>query len=311
MNGMSTDMSESERRRRLPAVSCTRCRQRKVRCDHETPCNNCVKSTATANSCTYDSHPPPLPRRPRQRHKQPTGDLLSGGPSSTTIIVDHSRPSNSLEATSATLNSGPSPATSGVTTETAHSQVHGTFHIHRDALSYPTQAITRGVTHKARLFGQTHWINIVALLPARTVADALVDGYLRTTETVYRALHIPTSRNEYNALWASPGSPDLAFLAQLKLVFTIGAVTLDEHFSLRVPLRAGSGRHRPGSHPKYKSRLGIACLQTDLLLLLCLRLSWKSSRRVSVLYTPARLGIRVGGLEGLVFAVHEGWRDEC
>ncbi|KAK0707325.1 hypothetical protein B0H67DRAFT_495923, partial [Lasiosphaeris hirsuta] len=205
--------------------------------------------------------------------------------------------------------------------ETAHSQIHGIFHIHRDtsSSSHPAQAITRGVTHKARLYGQTHWINVVALqfhsvdiiepylkaanessrafagmqrckalarnvksqrtppwpcpltaqLPARSVADALVDGYLRTTETVYRVLHIPTFRSEYETLWASPGSPDPGFLAQLKLVLAIGAVTLDATFSLRdAATRWVLEAQTWLSHPKYKSRLGIACLQTDLLLLI-------------------------------------------
>ena len=71
-------------------------------------------------------------------------------------------------------------------------------------------------------------------LPSKDVADKLVDCYFRTTETIYRILHIPTFRRDYEALWMSNTKPDTAFLVQLKLVLAIGAATYDEQFSLRV-----------------------------------------------------------------------------
>src|SRR5688572_7801408 len=72
-------------------------------------------------------------------------------------------------------------------------------------------------------------------LPSKDVADKLVDGYLRTTETLYRILHVPTFMAEYEAVWASDSEPDTAFLVLLRLILAIGATIYDENFSLRGP----------------------------------------------------------------------------
>ncbi|KAL3462228.1 hypothetical protein BJX64DRAFT_277308 [Aspergillus heterothallicus] len=51
---MSSSGSAPERRRRRPAVSCTLCRRRKIRCNRESPCSNCVKSKT--EPCVYDNN---------------------------------------------------------------------------------------------------------------------------------------------------------------------------------------------------------------------------------------------------------------
>lgn len=74
-------MAESERRRRRPAVygettprkprssmlivrrSCTHCRRRKVRCNRESPCSNCVRTRKETCAYDTDSHFAPLPIR--------------------------------------------------------------------------------------------------------------------------------------------------------------------------------------------------------------------------------------------------------
>jgi hypothetical protein len=45
----------------FPYRSCTLCRKRKIRCNRELPCNNCVRSKAPGLTCTYDksANPPP------------------------------------------------------------------------------------------------------------------------------------------------------------------------------------------------------------------------------------------------------------
>lgn len=106
-------------------------------------------------------------------------------------------------------------------------------------------------------------------LPSKEVADALVDCYLRTSEAIYRVLHVPTFRRDYEALWLSNTGPNTAFLVQLKLVLAIGAVTYDEQFSLRSStVRWIHEALTWISEPKFKSRLDIQSLQTNLLLLL-------------------------------------------
>lgn len=106
-------------------------------------------------------------------------------------------------------------------------------------------------------------------LPARGLADALVEGYLRTSESIYRVLHIPTFRRDYEAVWDPANIPDPAFLVQLKLVLAIGAPVYDSTFSLRpLALRWVYEAQTWLSAPEFKSRLGIPSLQTSLLHLL-------------------------------------------
>ncbi|RHZ66344.1 fungal specific transcription factor domain-containing protein [Aspergillus thermomutatus] len=109
---------------------------------------------------------------------------------------------------------------------------------------------------------------LTSTLPPKEVADALVDNYLRTTEAIYRILHVPTFRREYEALWISNEKPDVAVLMQVKLVLAIGAVTYDDQFSLRASAIQWVYEAQLWiSRPKYKSRLNIQSLQANLLLL--------------------------------------------
>ncbi|KAF2184010.1 hypothetical protein K469DRAFT_784764 [Zopfia rhizophila CBS 207.26] len=354
-------MAEPDGRRRRPAVSCSLCRRRKIRCNRETPCSNCLRSRSEA--CVYENpkHTPPFPRHhlgqgqttdsglaPRSRESMPIDRV-----SSTSWSTLPSHPSSSLVTGStgaSTPTSQPSaqdaesmrlklriqqledqlcrstlrPTQSPVSTpnsniETTSSRLGGTFHVsYESGASGQPQAIARSITHKTRLFGQSHWaVNGVFLirdifemievhlrketsnawsgierckslarvikarrappwpspptpdLPPKEIADALVDCYLRTTEAIYRILHIPTFRRDYEALWVSNTAPDTAFLVQLKLVLAIGAITYDEQFSLRASaVRWVYEAQIWVSGFKFKSRLDIQSLQTNLLLLL-------------------------------------------
>lgn len=106
-------------------------------------------------------------------------------------------------------------------------------------------------------------------LPSKDVTDELVDCYFRTTEALYRILHAPSFRRDYEALWVSNTKPDLAFLVQLKLVLAIGAITYDEYFSLRASaIHWVYEAQNWISKPEFKSRLNIQSLQANLLFLL-------------------------------------------
>ncbi|KAL4936383.1 hypothetical protein BDV06DRAFT_233450 [Aspergillus oleicola] len=110
---------------------------------------------------------------------------------------------------------------------------------------------------------------LISKLPPRIVCDALVDQYLCTTESLTRILHIPTFCKEYEEFWVSEADKDFSFVIQLKLVLAIGAVTYDDHFSLRSS--AIQWVHEAQiwiSGPKHKGRLNIQAMQTNLLLLL-------------------------------------------
>jgi hypothetical protein len=60
--------------------------------------------------------------------------------------------------------------------ETTTSRIGGTFYVHRDSrLIGQPRAIARSVTHKTRVFGQSHWINGVALVSSCAIYRALLD----------------------------------------------------------------------------------------------------------------------------------------
>ncbi|KAK5113466.1 hypothetical protein LTR85_010894 [Meristemomyces frigidus] len=106
-------------------------------------------------------------------------------------------------------------------------------------------------------------------LPAKALADELLDCYLRTMETFYRILHVPSFRKCYDALWAPDAEPNTAFVVQVKLVLAIGATIYDERFSLRTSAMQWVFEAQTYlSGPEFKARLTIQTLQTNLLLLL-------------------------------------------
>lgn len=53
------------------------------------------------------------------------------------------------------------------------------------------------------------------LVPPRHIADELLSLYLRTFETTYRVLHVPTFLKEYEAYWLGSQPTDMVFLAKL------------------------------------------------------------------------------------------------
>ncbi|KAM0256870.1 hypothetical protein ACHAQJ_004690 [Trichoderma viride] len=106
-------------------------------------------------------------------------------------------------------------------------------------------------------------------LPEKQICDKLIDCYLKTTESIYRILHLPSFRRDYEELWEPGACPDIAFIVHLKLVLALGAVCYDEEFSLRSSaIRWVYEAQTWISEPEFKARLGIQFLQTHILLLL-------------------------------------------
>lgn len=177
--------------------------------------------------------------------------------------------------------------------------------------------IARGVAHKNRVFGQSHWMNgfvvfrdIVEMLephmkesnstlgpnlqkakmlarviksarsptwptmptidlPQKQICDELVTHYLNTVETLYRILHVPTFKRDYETLWNNKAERKIGFVMQLKLVLAIGAIFYDENCSMRPEATQWIYEAQTWmSSPTFKSKLGIQYLQINILLLL-------------------------------------------
>ncbi|EXJ92106.1 hypothetical protein A1O3_00656 [Capronia epimyces CBS 606.96] len=328
-------MAETERRRRRPALSCSLCKRRKIRCDREIPCSNCRRSKKENEPCVYEGLPSlhyglaskPQPRE-REHHpsirpalagastpsRQPSAQDAGAGADAESTKSRIRQLEEELSQARQASSSRDAPRTGPGPMPLSHGQ-------HSMGFFGDFQFIDRSnsIMHKTRLFGQSHFISGVALfremaemlephlreetckavsgirrckslarvikacrtprwpsppkpdLPARAVADQLVDCYLRTSESVYRVLHIPTFRRDYEAIWGSETepNPNVAFRVQLKLVLAIGAATYDEQFSLRASAIQWVYEAQTWcSQPEFKSRLGLQFLQTNLLLLL-------------------------------------------
>ncbi|KAI1091445.1 putative C6 transcription factor [Rostrohypoxylon terebratum] len=335
-------MAEPERRRRRPPVSCTLCRRRKLRCSRETPCSNCVKSRS--GNCVYENfitHTQPrldfglgagtkgssdssaaiAPSAPNYpNHSSQTSPKASSSTTGSTPASSSSQEVESLRSrikqleeqlSKTNLTSSRSPApTPASNIEAINSRISGTFYIHHeDNLTGQREAIARSVTHKTRVFGQSHWITGFLLpyvrdessrisvlmqkskalaraikdrrsppwpcaptteLPSKAVADELVDRYFRTVEPIWRILHIPTFRRDYEAYWMSASNElNTSFLVQLKLVLAIGATTYDELFSMKgVAMKWVYEAQTWVFEPGFKHRLNLQYLQTNILLLI-------------------------------------------
>ena len=225
-----------------------------------------------------------------------------------------------LSRTGSTTSSVFSPSASTPTsTHTVHtvSSFACTVDVIQDTRMPGGAAISRGIAHKNRVFGQSHWMNgfvmyrdIIEMMephlrmrssnlvpnmqrvkslarmvkshrsptwptpptrdfPPRHVCDDLVAGYLRTIETIYRVLHVPSFKRTYEHMWTSDPEPNMAFTMMFKLVLAIGAMIYDDKVSMRAEaVRWVFEAQTWLSSPFFKSQLGVQYLQISILLLL-------------------------------------------
>ncbi|KAK4101136.1 hypothetical protein N658DRAFT_81010 [Parathielavia hyrcaniae] len=328
------------------------------------------------------------PSRPPQHLQQlraPTGSIaasVAASPSTTTTTRSYGQPNSSRSAPEQAVSSTSSPAnTASISACTKASHVETktlhfpdlAFHLHNEhrlagqSQSQPQPQVvtkmTKCVTHKTRLLGQSHWVNAVTVLsdiidllqrylrdptskllvtekrckrlakvikarrrppwpcpptpelPNRLVCDALVECYLDTSEAIFRVLHIPSFRRDYEAVWDRSRDPDPAFLVQLKLVLAIGSAAYDPGFSLRPhAMRWVYEAQTWLSAPEFKSRLNIPALQTNILVLMARQAAGVGEDMVwTSMGTTVRIAIYMGlhrdtaglGLATVTFLVAE------
>lgn len=89
----SRDETAGGLKRRRPALACTRCRRRKIRCDHKIPCNNCFKANIT--NCQYAESHSPVGRVPRSKPPLQKETPRSIAPRPTQLVPSLQSPSAS------------------------------------------------------------------------------------------------------------------------------------------------------------------------------------------------------------------------
>ncbi|GMF72159.1 unnamed protein product [Aspergillus oryzae] len=111
-------------------------------------------------------------------------------------------------------------------------------------------------------------------MPSKQTSDRLIQAYLRTFESVYRIVHVPSFLREYDQYWRNPQAASPAFIIMTLLMLAIGNSFCQSGDPGKdyVPRSTSSQWIYTAqtwlSSPFEKSRLNIASLQTQCLLLL-------------------------------------------
>lgn len=109
-------------------------------------------------------------------------------------------------------------------------------------------------------------------VPPKNTSDQLVQLYLRTFESTYRVLHVPSFQREYNQYWENPQLASTAFVTKILLVMAIGTCFYQEQIN-SISLRSSSSQWIYNaqswlSAPFEKPRINLTTLQIHILLLL-------------------------------------------
>lgn len=101
MNARATPTEQ--RRRRRPALACERCRQRKIKCDRNSPCTQCIRTRV--EPCIYlPNSRPARDRRSEADHSQ--AGTTTSGPSTSAIAADAAPPTASTTTVNETHANG-------------------------------------------------------------------------------------------------------------------------------------------------------------------------------------------------------------
>ncbi|KAL4772582.1 fungal-specific transcription factor domain-containing protein [Aspergillus nidulans var. acristatus] len=253
---MNEDHAQSSApRRRRPALSCSICRRRKLKCDRSLPCGQCIKSK-TPDLCAFSA---PIPAQSatsssmaastssEKRHAlsdeaSAVGNGLYVFDSKHRVTKPRGRPDelhelrsrmHTLELALAKSNSIQFSESSGYDCMSELGLRTLSDPISDQVMNLCGRACFRGRNGRTRYRGRSSSeltltfiehrdqvkdgmpSSLKEMLPPRSIADELLHLYLSTFETTYRILHIPSFLKEYEAYWAAPEAADAVFVAKL------------------------------------------------------------------------------------------------
>ncbi|KAL4902287.1 hypothetical protein BDW74DRAFT_186864 [Aspergillus multicolor] len=188
---------DRKRREQKPRVllSCTSCREKKLRCDRARPCLNC-RRRQQATSCHYI--------RARLAHSKPAWPAR-------TIGMDgiNSPPAESCGAGFVHPSHWRALMDHAVSAFLTRSDNEGKS-------SGDTVPLLSGLSHTVALR------DLIAALPPRHEADRLVSACLESEEPSLIVIHSPTFQHQYHEFWRSPLTVSPAWLALLYGVLACG-----------------------------------------------------------------------------------------
>jgi len=106
------------------------------------------------------------------------------------------------------------------------------------------------------------------LVPNRALSDQLVQAYLRTLQTVFGIVYVPSFREEYKTFWTNPLAVDKSFGIRLLLVMCIGSTFCEGSISRATTVQWIQVASTWLTLLKEKARLNLDTLRIQCLYLL-------------------------------------------
>ncbi|PGH14879.1 hypothetical protein AJ79_02741 [Helicocarpus griseus UAMH5409] len=239
------------RRRDKPQLSCALCRRKKLKCDRNRPCENCVKRSQL---CVYPAPPSRdgADQRARQTHRSNTrnlqdriqhleeivvslvnrngGSLAGQAPSSQDTSEDTAAPSSSeqteqisdsfgrLTVDGSGTNYVGSSHWQAILDELADVKEHfesSTFSPQKASLFDASRSSEEGVELFLGVNENITREEILNTIPPKPVVDCLVSHFLRSMEIGTLIIHPPTFQKEYDLFWQDPSSTDVLWIGLL------------------------------------------------------------------------------------------------
>ncbi|KNG88695.1 hypothetical protein ANOM_003118 [Aspergillus nomiae NRRL 13137] len=339
----TTTAPHFQRKRRRPALACEQCRRRKIRCDRNHPCASCRRSdprschyvdpdrkTNVAHDQVIDLAPtsfssgnPPLDLPNCPEDVQFSGLLNVDALQSTSSSL-----ANPTAVQRSKVSHVPEDLQEGSLVQSLTDRVRQLEKKLEEALdlqppdSYPNQSPIRAsetpeiqtlyerckqlarMAKSQEIIHQKICPDLRDYMPSKETSDRLIQAYLRTFESVYRIVHVPSFIREYDQYWRSPQAASPAFIIMTLLMLAIGNSFCQsgDPDKDHVPRSTSSQWIYTAqtwlSSPFEKSRLNITSLQTHCLLLLARQTSDISSDLVwisagTLLRTAMHMGFHI------------------
>ncbi|KAJ3563142.1 hypothetical protein NPX13_g8305 [Xylaria arbuscula] len=106
-----------------------------------------------------------------------------------------------------------------------YSVVDGAQGLYNGPMLEAACARRRAKNHGAKLL-QEPMPGLRDSIPARSICDQALDGYLRTFEPMFRILHVPSFMRQYESYWTEPRLAQTEFLMKFTMVITVGGIFL-------------------------------------------------------------------------------------
>jgi hypothetical protein len=164
--------------RRRPPLSCTKCRLRKLKCNRQTPCNQCVKSKSP-QACHYlptladrPAAPPPKPTATTWAVSTPSQPPSSASKPATAAVPVNDTPrrgnpvfNSRISHQNSSRSLSPGGPTRDYVTDDLQSRVkaleNDRHKCNQDAMAerveFLSPACFHGSNGKTRFFGRSHW----------------------------------------------------------------------------------------------------------------------------------------------------------